>query len=129
MSVELNHTILWSRDRDTAAAHLTDVLGLPAAIVTGPFRAVGVGNHVTLDIGQAGQEHVGPQHYAFLVTDDDFDRIFGRLRARGLPYFAYPGHRDAGQINRRGGGRGVYWDSVPDGHQLEILTEHGDTDV
>jgi hypothetical protein len=123
MSVELNHTILWSHDRDAAAAHLTDILGLPTAAVTGPFRAVGVGNHVTLDVGQAGGEHVGPQHYAFLVTDDDFDLIFGRIRERGLPYWAYPGHRAVGQINRRRGGRGVYWDSVPDGHQLEILTE------
>lgn len=122
MSIELNHTILWSRDRDAAASHLTEVLGLPDAPTTGPFRAVEVANRVTVDVGQAGREHVGPQHYAFLVTDDEFDRIFGRIRDHGLAYWAYPGHSAAGQINHRDGGRGVYWDSVPDGHTLEILT-------
>jgi catechol 2,3-dioxygenase-like lactoylglutathione lyase family enzyme len=61
------------------------------------------------------------QHYAFLVSELEFDRILERIRARGLPYWADPYHRQPGEINHGDGGRGVYWDD-PDGHRLEIIT-------
>jgi len=66
-------------------------------------------------------EEIHPQHYAFLLTEPEFDEVFGRIRAGDLPYWADPGHRQEGEINTRDGGRGVYFDS-PDGHVLEILT-------
>ena len=62
-----------------------------------------------------------PQHYAFLISEEEFDAIFGRIRERGLSYWADPFHHEPGQINRRDGGRGVYFDD-PSGHNLEILT-------
>ena len=62
-----------------------------------------------------------PQHYAFLVSEPDFDQIFGRIRDRRLPYWADPGKRRPGEVNTNDGGRGVYWED-PSGHFLEIIT-------
>jgi hypothetical protein len=64
---------------------------------------------------------INSQHYAFLVTELEFDEIFGRIRARGLAYFADPSRKERGKINEWDGGRGVYWDD-PNGHLLEIIT-------
>jgi hypothetical protein len=62
-----------------------------------------------------------PQHYAFLVSDAEFDQIFGRIQERGLDYWADPYRSRYKEINHNDGGRGVYWDD-PDGHALEIIT-------
>ena len=64
---------------------------------------------------------ITPQHYAFLVSEDDFDTIFARIQDVGLTYWADPGHSRPGRINRNDGGRGAYFDD-PDGHNMEILT-------
>jgi extradiol dioxygenase family protein len=120
MPVQLNHTIVEARDRDRTAAFLADLLGLPAATRFGPFRVVELDNGVSLDVVQTSQP-VHPQHYAFLVTEDEFDRIWDRIKARGLTFWADPFHRDEGRINTNDGGRGLYWDD-PDDDVLEILT-------
>jgi extradiol dioxygenase family protein len=75
---------------------------------------------VTVDFYDDDRE-VTPQHYAFLVDEDEFDQVFGRIEARGLAFWADPGHRQAGVINTHDGGRGVYFDD-PSGHDLEIIT-------
>lgn len=119
MAVQLNHTIVNASDRDATADFLVDILGLEPAGTYGPFREVRVGNDVSLDVFNAGVVH--PQHYAFLVGEDEFDAIRERIVARGLTYWADPHHRQPGEINTEDGGRGLYWDS-PDGHVLEIIT-------
>ncbi|MEV4566760.1 VOC family protein [Nonomuraea sp. NPDC049419] len=120
MSVKLNHTIVPASDRDATADFLVDVLGLEPAPVYGPFRVVTLANGVSLDVVQAGDD-VPQQHYAFLVSEEEFDRIWGRIKERGLTYWADPYHREPGRINTNDGGRGLYWSS-PDGHNLEIIT-------
>ncbi|GAA3546931.1 VOC family protein [Nonomuraea rosea] len=120
MSVHLNHTIVPARDRDETAAFLVDLLGLEPAPVYGPFRVVSLGNDVSLDVVQAGAD-VPSQHYAFLVGDEEFDQIWGRIKDRGLTYWADPFHQEPGRINTNDGGRGLYW-SDPNGHNLEIIT-------
>ena len=120
MPVQLNHTIVEARDRDRTAAFLVDILGLPPAPTYGPFRVVELSNGVSLDIIQTG-EPVQAQHYAFLVTEDDFDQIWDRIKARSLTFWADPFHQRPGEINTNDGGRGLYW-SDPDGHSLEIIT-------
>ncbi|MER6581991.1 VOC family protein [Nonomuraea sp. NPDC001023] len=120
MPVQLNHTIVAATDRDATAAFLVDVLGLEPAPVYGPFRVVTLANDVSLDVMQADGE-VTPQHYAFLVGEEEFDQIWGRIRSRGLTFWADPGHTRPGTINTHDGGRGLYW-SGPDGHNLEIIT-------
>ena len=120
MAVRLNHTIVNVRDKRESATFLAEILGLPEPTPFGPFLVVQVDNEVSLDFAD---DHgpVRPQHYAFLVDESEFDEIFGRIRARGLPYWADPGRHRPGEINTNDGGRGVYW-ADPDGHYLEIIT-------
>jgi catechol 2,3-dioxygenase-like lactoylglutathione lyase family enzyme len=120
MTIKLNHTIVYSRDKHASSTFLTDLFGLPGPVPFGPFLCVEVGNDVTLDFYD--EEGVrSPQHYAFLVSEDEFDQIFGRLKEDGLAYWADPSHHLATQINTHDGGRGVYFDD-PSGHSLEIIT-------
>jgi catechol 2,3-dioxygenase-like lactoylglutathione lyase family enzyme len=120
MAVRLNHTIVSARDKKEAAAFLVDILGLPRPTAYGPFLVVQVANDVSLDfVDDQGPIH--PQHYAFLVTEDEFDQIFERIKDRDLTYWADPFRREPGRINTNDGGRGVYW-SDPNGHNLEIIT-------
>ncbi len=119
MSIKLNHTIVSSRDKREGSAFLTELFGLPPATAWGPFLAVEIANEVTLDYRDAADPT--PQHYCFLVSEPEFDEIFGRIRERAIPYWADPGHRQAGKTNTNDGGRGVYFDD-PSGHILEIIT-------
>lgn len=120
MSVTLNHTIVWCSDQQKSANFLAQVLGLPAPRRFMHFLVVELANGVSLDYYQ-NKEHVALQHYAFLVSEDEFDASFARIRAQGLPYWADPAKSQPGEINRHFGGRGVYFDD-PDGHLLEIIT-------
>jgi catechol 2,3-dioxygenase-like lactoylglutathione lyase family enzyme len=119
MVVQLNHTIVNSSDKQRSSRFLAELLDLPEPEPYGPFLGVQVTNEVTLDFVDAGVVH--PQHYAFLVSEDEFDAIFGRIKDRGLPYWADPHHTRPNEYNTNDGGRGVYWDD-PDGHVLEIIT-------
>ncbi|MET7680272.1 VOC family protein [Streptomyces sp. NPDC005423] len=123
MTVQLNHTIVAAHDRHASAHFLADLLGLQVGPEYGPFVPVEIPGGVTLDFADADASGpVTPQHYAFLVSESDFDAIFARLRAAGLTYWADPYHRRPGEINRNDGGRGTYFDD-PSGHRLEILTK------
>ena len=118
---KLNHTIVYSRDGRAAAEFFAALFGLPAPVRFGPFYGVAVDNDVTLDFLTEDAPEVRPQHYAFLVTEEEFDQIFGRIEEQGLSYWADPGKREPGKINRHDGGRGVYFPD-PSGHLLEIIT-------
>jgi catechol 2,3-dioxygenase-like lactoylglutathione lyase family enzyme len=120
MSVRLNHTIVWCRDQNVSATFLTEILGLAPAVRFGPFLLVEVANGVSLDYHEIDGDIAG-QHYAFLIDEDDFDEIFGRITARGLDYWADPMQSRPGTVNRNDGGRGVYF-ADPDGHLLEVIT-------
>ena len=119
MTIQLNHTIVSVRDQEASARFLTDILGLPAPTRYGPFTVVQTGE-TSLDF-RSTNEAITSRHYAFLVSETEFDEIFGRIRAKGVAYWADPHHTKPGQINTRDGGRGCYFDD-PDGHNLEILT-------
>lgn len=119
MAVTLNHTIVAASDKVASAAFLAEILGLPAPSDLSHFRAVRVGE-TTLDYAES-EAPIARRHFAFLVSEAEFDQIFARLRARDLPYWADPFHRQPGRINRWNGGRGLYFED-PDGHNLEILT-------
>jgi catechol 2,3-dioxygenase-like lactoylglutathione lyase family enzyme len=120
MPVQLNHTIVASRDKGESARFLAEMFGLPEPTPFGPFLAVQADNDVTLDFVDS-HGAVTSQHYAFLVTEEEFDQILGRIRERKLPYWADPGHTEPDTINHRDGGRGVYFDD-PNGHNLEAIT-------
>src|SRR5262245_52115166 len=119
MAVRLNHTIVAARDKDVAARFVAEVLDLPAPVSVGPFAVVQV-DDTSLDFVDSSDDIVS-QHYAFLVNEDEFDAIFGRVRERGLVYWADPHRREQGRINEWDGGRGVYCDDL-NGHLLEVIT-------
>jgi catechol 2,3-dioxygenase-like lactoylglutathione lyase family enzyme len=122
MTVNLNHTIVAAHDKKISAAFLADILGLAKPAPFGHFLVVGTGNGVSLDFADTDtDEQIRPQHYAFLVSEPEFDEIFGRIRERGISFWADPGRRRPGEINHNDGGRGVYFPD-PSGHYLEILT-------
>jgi catechol 2,3-dioxygenase-like lactoylglutathione lyase family enzyme len=120
MSVKLNHTLVHARDKRAAADFYASVFGFGTPVAFGPFLDVETANEVTLAILET-DEKFEPQHYAFLVSEAEFDQIFGRVQARGLPYWADPGKKEAGAINHHDSGRGVYFED-PGGHLLEIIT-------
>ena len=122
MSIRFNHTLVYSTDKKEASSFLTDILGLPAATPFGPFLVVELENGASLDFLDVGNTSISPQHYAFLIDEEDFDPIFERIRAGGRDYWADPFRQRVGEINRNDGGRGVYFDD-PSGHFLEVLTK------
>ena len=120
LAVDFDHTIVAARDGEASAQFLADILGLSAPAAWGPFHVVRTANRANIDFMTVAGEIVA-QHYAFLVSEPEFDAIFARIGARGLPFWADPGQARAGEINRHDGGRGVYFEH-PDGHLLEIIT-------
>jgi catechol 2,3-dioxygenase-like lactoylglutathione lyase family enzyme len=120
MAIQFNHTILYARDSQASAKFLAGILGLPAPIHWGPFEMVLTANGANLDYMDTDGKVI-PQHYAFLVSEAEFDEIFGRIQQRKLPYWADPGQQQQDKINNHDGGRGVYFED-PNGHLLEIIT-------
>lgn len=120
MSIEFNHTIVWSRDSRASARFLASILGLPDPKQWGPFQVVTTGNGVNIDFMDKTGD-ISTQHYAFLVDEAEFDGIFGRVREQGLTFWADPARTKEGEINHHDGGRGVYFKD-PNGHLLEIIT-------
>ncbi|HET9140738.1 VOC family protein [Actinophytocola sp.] len=129
MAVELNHTIIWCQDNKKSAYWTAELLGLPEPYVLGPFYIVAADNNVTLDflgIEFRNQKLPDPtmvaqQHYCYLVTEAEFDEIFGRIKEQGLEYYADSFHKEPNQINHNDGGRGVYFLDL-DGHNVEVIT-------
>ena len=121
MAVQLNHTIVHSRDQRAGAEFLVEMLGLASPPYPfGPFLVVDLDNGVSLDYIET-DEPFDTQHYAFLVGEAEWDATFGRIRERGVPHWADPGRQQPGRANTHDGGRGVYF-TDPDGHLLEIIT-------
>lgn len=121
MAIELNHTIIHAYDKRKAATFMAEILGLPAPeTMFNYFLVVRTANGVSLDFIET-TEKIVPQHYAFLVSDDEFDQIFGRIKERGLTYWADPAQQKPGAINTHFGGRGAYFED-PSGNLLEIIT-------
>ena len=122
MTIQLDHTIVPARDKIAAAAFFAEIFGLTVTPGHGYFTQVRVNEALTLDF--ADDPDVGGgfgHHYAFHVTDEEFDAIFGRLQAKKMAYGSGPGSQDDMQINSRRGGRGLYFRD-PNGHSLELMT-------
>jgi extradiol dioxygenase family protein len=122
MAIAFNHTIVAARDKRESAGFLSELFGLPSPTPFGHFLAVALEHGATLDFADVPDgEEIRPQHYAFLVTEEDFDAIYGKIRTRGLEHWADPRGQRPGEINHNDGGRGVYFRD-PSGHFLEIIT-------
>ncbi|MFE4170995.1 VOC family protein [Streptomyces sp. NPDC056909] len=121
MSIQLNHTIIHSRDNRESAEFLAHILDLPVGTEWGPFIPVELSNGVTLDFASIPPESIVPQHYAFLVSEEDFEGIFRRIQDEGVTFYADPHQKHPGEINHNDGGRGVYFID-PVGHAMEAIT-------
>jgi catechol 2,3-dioxygenase-like lactoylglutathione lyase family enzyme len=122
MSVEFNHTIVLARDNRASAEFLAHILDLEVGAEWGPFVPVATGNGVTLDYATVGAgQDIPVQHYAFLVSEKEFDGIFERIEQAEITYYADPHMKHPGRINRNDGGRGMYF-MDPCGHGMEVIT-------
>lgn len=120
MSVELDHSIIWVRDKHVSAAFLAQALDLTIREPDGPFLPVLTANGVALDFGNTDAPTLAMQHYAFRVSGEEFEGVTDRLRAAGVPTYSEPGCKEVG-IYVENGTRGAYF-LDPDRHVMEILT-------
>src|SRR6185369_12532316 len=108
MGAQLNHTIVWCRDKQKSATFLSEMLGLSPPSRFGPFLVVELANGVSLDFHEKDGAIAG-QHYAFLIEESEFEEVHRRVLERRIAYWADPGRQHAGEINHHDGGRGMYF--------------------
>ena len=123
MTIELNHTIIHAANREKSVEFYRDIFGLECEeLFDGPFLAVRINNSLTFEFAEANNAPHTPQHYAFKVSEQEFDEIFERIKARKMSYSSSPeGSVVDMKIYRHNGGRGVYFRDL-DRNGLEILT-------
>ena len=119
MTITLNHTIVPAHDKRAAAQFFARIFGLHADPKSGHFAPVRINDTLTLLFDD--DEEFESHHYAFSVSDAEFDAILGRIREAKLAYGSAPWSLDDGKLNDWNGGRGVYFRD-PDGHVLELMT-------
>ena len=121
MAAQLNHTIVWCRDKHRSSAFMAEMLSLPEPQPFHHFLVIPLANDVSIDFMEKDGP-IAPQHYAFLVGDEEFDTGMRLFAEKGLAFWADPARSKPGEINRHWGGRGVYFED-PDGHLLELITK------
>ena len=126
MTIVLDHTIVPARDRAASATYFADLFGLSAGAPVGPFSPVQVNAQLTFDFDDRRPFEV--HHYAFHVSNDEFDAIFGRVQGRGLAYGGDPHAPENMRVREFNGGRTVYFKDL-DGHLLEIRTRTSAEDI
>jgi len=128
MAIRLDHTIVPAEDKLASAEFFAEIFGLK--VKRGYFAQVQVNESLTLDFADEAEPWGGPgfdpaigrsNHYAFHVGEAEFEEIFARLKAKGIPYGSEPDEHTNGGIYTRRGGRGLYFED-PYGHLLEIMT-------
>ena len=119
MSIQLDHTIVPAKDKEFSAKFFAQIMGLEYQGLHGHFAPVRVNENLTMDFDN--RTHFQSHHFAFKVSEDEFDKIFERIQLSGTSYGSQPYAQSNMEINNRNGGRGVYF-ADPDGHSFEILT-------
>jgi len=130
MTIRLDHVIVPAKDKTTSARFFAEIFGLTVKPGDGHFAQVQVNESLTFDFADEREEWGGPgfdpragksHHYAFHVDEAEFDAIFARVTAKGIPYGSGPYSHSDGQLYARRGGRGFYFED-PYGHLLEVMT-------
>ena len=131
MTIRLDHTIVPTKDKVASAKFFAEIFGLKVKPGRGYFAQVRINESLTLDFSDEPEDWGGPDHldsetgpslhYAFHVSDAEFEAIFSRVKAKALPYGSEPDSHTDGRTNTRRGGRGFYFED-PNGHLLEVMT-------
>ncbi len=130
MAIILDHTIVPAKDKVASAEFFAEIFGLKVKPGQGHFTQVQVNESLTFDFADEPEAWGGPgfdpragksHHYAFHISEAEFEAIFGRVKAKGLAYGSGPYNHTDGQIYTRRGGRGFYFED-PNGHLLEVMT-------
>ena len=130
MAIVLDHTIVPAKDKVASAEFFAEIFGLKVKPGQGHFAQVQVNESLTFDFADEPEAWGGPgfdprtgksHHYAFHISEPEFEAIFGRVKAKGLAYGSGPYNHTDGQIYTRRGGRGFYFED-PNGHLLEVMT-------
>jgi catechol 2,3-dioxygenase-like lactoylglutathione lyase family enzyme len=119
MAIKLNHTIVPAHDKEASARFFAQIFGLTYEGTMSHFAPVRVNDELTLDFDNA--DSFESHHYAFHVSDEEFDAIFQRVQEAAIPWGSDPWSKENRQLNKRKGGRGIYF-CDPNGHVLELLT-------
>jgi ribosomal protein S18 acetylase RimI-like enzyme len=119
LAISFNHTIVHAHDAEGTARFLTQLLRLPPHRRLGHFTVVQIGE-TSLDFIQTDAD-ISSRHFAFLVSEAEFDEILGQILERNIPFWADPFHNEPGHVNRWDDGRGLFFND-PNGHLLEIMT-------
>ena len=129
MTIRLDHTIVPAKDKVASAKFFAEIFGLTVTS-DGHFAQVQINESLTFAFADEPEPWSGPgfdprsgrsHHYAFHISDADFDAILSRVKAKGIPYGSGPFSHADGKINKRRGGRGFYFED-PNGHLLEVMT-------
>ena len=119
MPIVLDHTIVPAKDKLASAKFFAEIFGLNVKSADGYFAQVQVNDSLTFDF--ADETEPQSHHYAFHISDAEFEAIYRRVKAKGLPYGSGPYNHTDGKIYTRRGGRGFYFED-PNGHLLEVMT-------
>ena len=132
MAIKLNHTIVPAKDKVASAQLFAEIFGLEMKPIdeASHFAQVPIDEHLTIDFADDEQtqgllnfvpDQLENHHYAFHVSDEEFDGIFGRVKAKGLVYGSGPYTNTDGEVGHRRGGRAIYFREI-NGHLLEVMT-------
>ena len=119
MAIVLDHTIVPAKDKLASAKFFAEIFGLEVKPGAGHFAQVQINDSLTFDFADTPEPH--SHHYAFHISEAEFDAIFERVKSKGLRYGSEPYDHTNGQIYSRRRGRGFYFQD-PDGHLLEVMT-------
>jgi catechol 2,3-dioxygenase-like lactoylglutathione lyase family enzyme len=119
MPIHLDHTIVPARDKEASARWFAEIMGLEYKGPWGHFAPVKIDEYLSLDFDEA--EDFQTSHFAFIVTDPEFDDIFERVQDKQIVYGSSPRNYTDMQINHHHQGRGFYFQD-PNGHLLEVIT-------
>jgi catechol 2,3-dioxygenase-like lactoylglutathione lyase family enzyme len=119
MAILLDHTIVPAKDKLASATFFAEIFGLNVKPGAGYFAQVQVNDNLTFDF--ANETEPQSHHYAFYISEAEFEAIYDRVKSKGLPYGSGPYNHSDGKIYTRRGGRGFYFED-PNGHLLEVMT-------
>src|ERR687898_1517568 len=119
MSIVLDHTIVPAKDKLASAKFFAEIFGLNVKPGEGYFAQVQVNDNLTFDFADEAKPQ--SHHYAFHISEPEFEAIYERVKSKGLPYGSGPYNHTDGKIYTRRGGRGFYFED-PNGDLLEVMT-------